>query len=163
MGVQMKPNEMRAIYEEACCASSNRQLPEEAQLKIWQQQMGGFDAGDLRAGIAVWWQTEKYLPMPAELKPLAEAARRKRLALSSSEKFLVRWKCPDCSRTQSGIISTKYMDTPARYCSGPKLESRMEGHVRRCAVRPDGFFGEFICGATMEEIHREFLEKRRNA
>jgi hypothetical protein len=75
-----KPSEMETIYDEACRAASNRPVPEPAQLKIWRQVMGGFDPGDLRGGLAIWWRTEQYLPMPAQLKPLAEQARRARIA-----------------------------------------------------------------------------------
>lgn len=113
----MKPSELKTIYAEACRTATNRPVPDDAQEKIWRQLMGGFDAADLRAGLATWWQTEKFLPMPAELKPLAERARRDRFSKSALVKFLVAWSCPVCAASQSGYLSVE--DRGVRHCSSP--------------------------------------------
>ena len=129
-----KPSEMETIYDEACRAASNRPVPEPAQLKIWRQVMGGFEPGDLRGGLAIWWRTEQYLPMPAQLKPLAEQARRARIAKNTGPKDEVRWQCPDCGVTITGFIDPA--DNRTRICRAP---GRDRG----------------TCGAVMNEIQRD--------
>ena len=129
-----KPWEMETIYDEACRAASNRPVPEQAQLKIWRQVMCGFDPADLRGGLASWWRTEQYLPMPAQLKPLAEQARRARIAKNTGPKDEVRWQCPDCGVTMTWFIDPA--DNRTRICWAP---GRDRG----------------TCGAVMNEIQRD--------
>jgi hypothetical protein len=139
----MKPSEMKVIYQEACRAASTRPVPDDAQEKIWRQTMGGFDAADIRGGLEIWWQTEKYLPMPAELKPLAERARLSRIAKKSGLRDEVRWRCPDCGVTMTGFIDPA--DDRPRICRG----------TARNGPQHDAAGNSIPCGAVMNEIQRD--------
>ena len=151
----MRPSEIEAIYNDACRIASNRPVPEAAQLKIWRQIMGGFDAEDLRGGLGIWWLTEKFLPMPAELKPLAERARRERTARSEIRRGLVMWKCRVCAWTMSGHLTLE--DRALRFCRsswGPLLPvdaPRING------MRPERKqLGQGVmCGAQLDILHDE--------
>ncbi len=138
----MKPSEMKTIYQESCRTAANRPVPDEAQEKIWRQIMIGFDPADLRGGLAIWWQTEKYLPMPAELKPLAERARRERMAKAQEKQDLVGWTCPECGIHASGFISPT--DHEPRVCRG----------VAKGSPQLDEWGRPIPCGAILEETHR---------
>ena len=96
--------------------------------------MCGFDPADLRGGLASWWRTEQYLPMPAQLKPLAEQARRARIAKNTGPKDEVRWQCPDCGVTMTWFIDPA--DNRTRICWAPGREGG-------------------TCGAVMNEIQRD--------
>jgi hypothetical protein len=134
---------METIYDEACRAASNRPVPEQAQLKIWRQVMCGFDPADLRGGLAIWWRTEQYLPMPAQLKPLAEQARRARIAKNTGPKDEVLWQCPDCGVTMTGFIDPA--DDRPRICRG----------TARNGPQHDAAGNSIPCGAVMNEIQRD--------
>jgi hypothetical protein len=140
----MKPSEMDAIYTEACRAASNRPVPEPAQLKIWKQVMGGFDAKDIRGGLEIWWKTQIFLPMPSELKPLAEQARRESIAKTSNRTDHAAWECPVCGNTIGGFVTTD--DHAPRVCHSPYSPR---------GVKPRSLPAGVVCGSIMEEVSRE--------
>jgi hypothetical protein len=87
----------------------------------------------------IWfYEEETTFPMPAELKPLAERARRERTARSEIRRGLVMWKCPVCAWTMSGHLTLE--DRAPRFC--------------RSTGRPQ--MGEGVmCGASLVILHDE--------
>lgn len=110
----MKPRELQEIYEDACRTASNRPAPEPAQLVVWKQMFGMLDAKDLRGGLALWWRTNVFVPMPAELKPFVEQARRAQAAQNREEEYS-EWECSNCLTRYS---SFRKGFTPSRSCQG---------------------------------------------
>lgn len=102
----MKPREMQDIYEDACRTAVNRPVPEPAQLKIWSEILGAFDAVDVRGGLVLWWRSNecnelgdlksKWLPAPSELKPLCDQARRTKASELAGPEELSAWQCSEC-------------------------------------------------------------------
>jgi hypothetical protein len=62
-----------------------------------------FDAKDLRGGLALWWRDNVFLPMPAELKPLAEQARRGFANKDRGAEEHVEWECSNCGTRYSSF------------------------------------------------------------
>jgi len=150
----MKPAEMKVIYEEACRTAVNRPVPDPIQAKAWLETLGFFDVKDVRGGLALWWAStscdergeirSKWLPAPAELKPLCEQARRGTQAKRAQGERLVLWQCPDCKARLSGFPVI-----------GASLERRCEKRVNGRATE-NGFP---ICGALMEVIADDAAER----
>ena len=139
----MKPSEMHTIYGEACRMAANRPVPDQAQEKLWYRLMSGFDGDDVREGLVLWYKAESFLPMPADLKPLSEQARRERITKSAIKTVLARWSCPDCGIPRSGWIPLD--DHASRRCQGIPTDKRTDTNR----------FGQRICGALMSEVFRE--------
>jgi len=149
----VKPTEMKQIYEEACRTAVNRPVPDPAQAKAWLETLGFFDAKDVRGGLSLWWAStacdergevrSKWLPAPAELKPLCEQARRGIQAKKAQGERLVLWQCPSCNARLSGF--------PVQ---GASLERRCQKRVNGRPTQ-DGFP---ICGALMNVIVDEANE-----
>jgi hypothetical protein len=144
----MTKKEMSEIYEHACRSASNRPVPDPAQLAVWMHVLGFFDAADVRGALARWWAStatdergevlSKWLPAPAELKPLAMNARQARAARTSARIELVVWRCLDCGRARCGFIPPQ------------------DQMPRRCHAFPQraNFRRGEICGSAMAEIYR---------
>jgi hypothetical protein len=107
----MEDKDLRALYADACAAKGYE--PESGQYKLWKEALLWADRRDVKASIERWWQGETQMPMPAQLKPLIEAARKSREARASSKSVLVRWECP-CGLTFSGFLEEH--DMAGRRC-----------------------------------------------
>jgi hypothetical protein len=121
----MKLSDLKTLYTEACRAL--RQDPEDAEFKMWKCVLGSCDERDVRGALIEWWKSEsgKYLPKPADLKPIADRLARirrkvatpdfcKDSALGYVKKLIdreivkVRCECVDCtlvwaSRDDAGL------------------------------------------------------------
>lgn len=108
----MKPAETKRLYERACGAK--RIVPQEDEGRAWHRVLRDFEARDVEAALDAWWAdttTGKdgrprgaWLPTPAELKPLAEAAERKRKVADAEPKDYVSWRCA-CGYGMGGFVS----------------------------------------------------------
>ena len=97
----MTDAKMKELYTLACDTKGFELNP--GQLKVWKQTMGIFDAADMEAAIREWYGSNNTFPMPAELKPLIESARRKRTAPTTGYEFTTAYRCPRCGATCCGF------------------------------------------------------------
>lgn len=84
----MKPVETKRLYERAC--REKRRDAKQDEMNLWHRVLRGFEVRDVESALDAWWAStdrdekgelrSKWLPSPAELKPLAIAAQRKREA-----------------------------------------------------------------------------------
>ena len=130
----MKETELKKAYARAC--QTRGYEPSEGQFKTWKQTMMFFESVDIERAIDLWYESSTTLPMPAELKPLIERARRERTTKLHNQADFVAWKCPECGLTQSG-----WPEDPAR--------------TRYCPRKGDR---ETICGQTMLIVCRDPVE-----
>ena len=128
----MTEKELRNLYQTAC--DGKGYIGNEGQFKVWKQTLGWCEERDLAKALVAYFQDNTGFPMPAELKTLAESARRARITAASAIKELVRWRCPDCGIYRSGFLEPA--DHEPRICHGIAREG---GN----------------CGGLMEEIHRK--------
>lgn len=114
----MTNSEMKTIYDTACRGKGYE--PNDDQFKVWKQVLGWCESGDLAQGLIYWFSNNSTFPMPAELKPLSEQARRERTARSTKRNDFVAWKCPVCASGRSG-----WPDDPerTRFCMNWKTPS----------------------------------------
>jgi hypothetical protein len=133
----MTDPELRKIYKSACDGKGYE--PNDGQFKVWKLTLAWCDQRDLAQALVYWFGDNTAFPMPAELKPLAERARRARTAKASAATDLVGWRCTICKVTRCGLISPE--DHDPRYC---------QGIPKRPGYKP----GE-ICGGNLIEVHRE--------
>lgn len=146
----MTEKDLRKAYVRACQTKGFE--PSEGQFKTWKQTMMFFDAADIERGIDLWYQQETALPMPAELRPFIERARRMRTNQSSEQRFLVVWICRTCGHRRSGFLTMD--DRGARFCSskwGPLLPidaPRINGQRPERVQFADGQ----TCGAELEIV-----------
>lgn len=108
----MTEKELRKIYQSACDAKGFE--PSAGQFKIWKLTLAWSEESDLEAAVADWFAVNPAFPMPAELRPLIEAARRERIAKTSQPQVQTVWECMDCHTT----ISTFDMDYRPSGCKG---------------------------------------------
>lgn len=126
----MKPAETKRIYEQACRAKRADIVQEEGEK--WHKVLRAYEACDVESALGVWWADTTptqsgrargaFLPEPAELKPLAEAAQRKREAATREPKDLLAWECQGQQKhTFSGFIARSKLTPQARckYCNAP--------------------------------------------
>ena len=145
----MNLKQMQGIYRMACEGKGYK--GNEAQLKLWFLTMGGFEEADVAQGLIWYWETNTAFPMPAELKILAEKARRGRQ--SSALGWIVRYQCPQCGVTMTSVRKTE--EWSPRACN-----SRYGPIGSRIMLPPDE-----VCGAILDvlEDRREVMEKRTGA
>jgi hypothetical protein len=143
----MKETELRKAYVRACQTKGFE--PSEGQFKTWKSTMLFFEAVDLEHAIDMWFEKETNLPMPAELKPVIERARRIRTEKTGAKTYLVAFECPVCGATQSSLLAME--DRGLRYCRGkfgpllPVDAPRANGQRQQRAQLGDGV----TCGAEM--------------
>lgn len=120
----MKVSELMALYQSAC--RGMRQDPEPAEFEIWKSVLGSYDVIDVQIALQDWWASEngKFLPKPADLKPLAEANSRIRQKVSAPDfckdsavglvmKLVegklkrVRCECIECVRTREWSLAAR--------------------------------------------------------
>lgn len=136
----MTDNQLKEIYRTACYGKGFE--PNDGQFKVWKQTLGWCEEADLAQALVWYFQENTSFPMPAELKPLSERARRGRTAKTTGPKDEVRWRCPDCYVTMTGSIDPS--DDRPRICRGlPRNRPQCD---------PQG--NPIPCGAVMDEIER---------
>jgi hypothetical protein len=119
----VEDKELREIYADACAAKGYD--TDGAQYKTWKEPLLWCDKRDVETALARWWETETQLPMPSQLKPLVDMARKARIARSTQEQWLVGWRCPSpdhyfsmCGFVADSDRRTRY----CRICNGPMKE-----------------------------------------
>jgi hypothetical protein len=121
----MTPKETEEIYKNAC--RSKRVVPQIEEGRMWHKALSMCDVRDVRSALDAWWAStekndrgelkSKWLPAPGELKPLIDEAARRRMNAAAQPTELVRWQCPDCHVTMSGLIATNdYRTRTCRRC-----------------------------------------------
>lgn len=122
----MKPIETKRIYENAC--RSKRRAPEQQEFELWHKVLRGYDARDVEAALIAWWGDTTpvtsgassrprgaFMPQPAELKPLVEAAQSRRVTTAREPQDLLLWQCTKCPYRSSGFMA-RGSEPPGRSC-----------------------------------------------
>lgn len=114
------PTETKRVYEQAC--RTKRETPQDDQGRAWHRVLRGYDVRDVQAALDGWWADTTpthsgrprgaFMPEPAELKPLVEAARRRRETKEQTPKDLVRWRCQGCKCTCCGYVDAGSIRPP---------------------------------------------------
>ena len=137
----MTTAQLKKLYQTACDGKGFE--GNAGQFKVWQQTLGWCEETDLAQALVWYFQENTSFPMPADLKPLSERARRARTSSNTGPKDEVRWQCPDC-----GVIMTGFID-------------RADNRTRICRATPrngpqhDAAGNSIPCGAAMNEIQRD--------
>ena len=141
----MKANEVERIYQDCCRAKGYK--PNDAQCAIWRQTMGWAEAADLEQAIVYWFADNGTFPMPYEIKPLIERARRERVKSMNGEKVFARFVCPDCQfyRTRVGFLLPT--DHEPRICQNTLSMGRYQGKAPEKMPFEES---RANCGAVME-------------
>ena len=130
----MTENQLKKAYTRAC--QTRGYEPSEGQFKTWKQTLMFFEAEDIERAIDFWYQDNTSLPMPAEMKPQIERARRARTSRVQNQPDFVAWQCPACGMGRTGWPVDP--DVP-RYCQRPTGASQICGQrmliVRRESVQ----------------------------
>ena len=135
----MTTKELTGIYRVACQAKGYD--GNEGQFKIWKQILGWCERIDLEKALETYFAGNTAFPMPAELKPLAERARRERMARLSQKEMLAMWRCPDCGAGLSAYLP-EGSSTDGRRCQGvPTRKGYQPGEICGAALVLD-FYGE---------------------
>jgi hypothetical protein len=134
--------QLRTIYQTACDGKSFE--PNEGQFKVWKQVLGWAEEKDLARALIFWFTDQTGFPMPADLKPLIEQARRERIAKASTPQVQKVWECLDCHTTVSSFdenwiptmckgiraLPMKDPDYGAK-CNGREFKLRFEFDARK--------------------------------
>ena len=109
----MKPSETTAVYLEAC--KSRRIHPQEEEGRLWHRILSHYDLKDVQAALDLWAANGtpgkdgeargKWMPAPAELKPLVEAIVHEREVRAAIKRYRVRWRCEACRFTMIGFLA----------------------------------------------------------
>lgn len=131
----MNRAEMEKLYTRAC--KSRRIEPQQEEGQAWLKAFKDFEARDVEAALNAWDNSSelneqgqprgKWLPKPVELKPLIEAARRRREANTQGPQDLLLFEC--ASRHKLSCFIQRAKPTPG---------------TKRCP-----------CGSPMECVKRE--------
>ena len=97
----MTDKELKEIYTLAC--DTKAFTPDAGQFKVWKMTLGWCDPRDLEKAVIAWYAENESFPMPALLKPLAEAERRKRVLPTTGYKYTTVYRCPRCALTVTGF------------------------------------------------------------
>ena len=101
----MTDGELKELYTLAC--DTKGYDPDPGQFRTWKSTLGWSDARDLEKAIAEHYTTNINLPMPAELKPLIESARRKRMLPTTGYEYLTGYRCPRCKTAMTSFSEAK--------------------------------------------------------
>jgi hypothetical protein len=151
----MTEPELRKLYVMVCDGKGYQ--ANDGQFKVWKQTLGWCEEPDLAQGILWWMADNAAFPMPAELKPLAERAKRERLARAGVKRYLVMWQCRVCGHSRTGFLTME--ERGARYCSshwGPLLAldaPRVNGQRPERVQLPTGS----VCGHEMTIVNDDRL------
>lgn len=140
----MTSKELEKLYAQTCAVKGFE--PNTGQFKVWKQTLGWIEERDLAEALTGWFATQIAFPMPAELKPLAMSAKRKRELEAERPRQLTIWQCPTCGSTQSGFITAD--DDKPRYCRSP-FTGRFVGGKRE-QHGPDSDGNAVLCGQQMQ-------------
>ena len=149
----MTEKELRIVYASACSGKGFE--PNDGQFKVWKQTLGWCDERDLAQALIWFYEEDTTFPMPAELKPLAERARRERAARSEVRRGLVMWKCPVCAWKMAGFLTLE--DRALRFCRSSWGPSLPVDAPRVNGTRPERKqLGQGVtCGTQLDILHDE--------
>ena len=137
----MNLKELEGIYKTACEAKGY--VGNKGQSKVWFQTLGHLEEADLAQAVTRYFEANASFPMPAELKPLAEQARRARV--NTGLGWIVTSICPECGSRYTGVYKTQ--ERPVKTCRSPY--SRVNGKFVMLGENE-------VCGAMLN-----ILEDRR--
>ena len=112
----MTDGELKELY--TLCCDTKGYDPDPGQFKTWKAVLGWSDARDLEKAIAEHYSTSLTLPMPAELKPLIEAARRKRMLPTTGYEYMTGYRCPRCFTTMTSFSEAREVRCEACWKAG---------------------------------------------
>jgi hypothetical protein len=139
----MTDKELKGIYVVACQAKGFE--GNEGQYKMWKKLLGWCERVDLESALEMWFSSNISFPMPAELKPLSEQARRARAAKALGPETYTCWECTDC-KTRMGSWNPDWNPTQCRGVRAVKL-----GH-------PD--YGKACVSRSFRIVGRDVYEKQ---
>ncbi len=125
----MTDGELKELYTLACEAKGYD--PDPGQFRTWKSTLGWSDARDLEKAIAEHYTTNINLPMPAELKPLIEAARRKRTLPTTGYEHQTGYRCPRCHRTVTSFAEAVETRCEACWRAGQYVLMSVEMQERK--------------------------------
>ena len=106
----MTDAKLKEIYTIACDTKGYDINP--GQAKEWKAQLGFYEASDLEAAVRKWYETNTDFPMPAQLRGLAEAERRRRIAPKSGYEYTTGYRCPRCRVTVTSFQPARELKCP---------------------------------------------------
>lgn len=108
----MTPKQLESLYKLVCDGKGF--APNDGQFKIWKQTLGFYEEKDVSQAITSFFQRNSTFPMPAELRPLIESARRQRIAKAGQPSVYTLWRCMECGYR----FGTWNIDLVPRRCHG---------------------------------------------
>jgi hypothetical protein len=138
----MTKTDLKELYQVACDGKGRK--ADDGQLRVWVLTLLHLDKADLSQAL-VWYFTENSdFPMPAQLKPLAERARRNRFT-AGNQKGRVAWMCPTCKTRTVGFLApgAETLRTchssygpcdPVRKIYSPSLPCDANGQAQLCGA-----------------------------
>jgi len=100
-------SDLKELYTLAC--DTKGFTPDMGQFKMWKPILGWCDKRDLEKAIVEWYSSDTNFPMPALLKPLAEAARLKRVRPTTGYEYTTGYLCPRCGLTVTSFNLAREM------------------------------------------------------
>ena len=97
----MTDAELKDVYT-LCCDTKGYEI-NPGQIKAWKAALGFYDARDLEAAVRNWYNSNSEFPMPAQLRPLAESARRLRVIPKTGYEYTTGYRCPRCKTTMTSF------------------------------------------------------------
>lgn len=106
----MTDAKLKEIYTMACDTKGYEINP--GQAKEWKVQLGFYEASDLETAVRKWYEKNSEFPMPAQLRPLADAERRIRITPKSGYEYTTGYRCPKCWVTVTSFQPAKELKCP---------------------------------------------------
>ncbi len=135
----MTPHETKRIYEQAC--RTKRITPQDDEGRAWHRVLRGYEVRDVETALDGWWADTtpshdgqprgKWLPTPAELKPLVEKAQSKRVSAAREPQDFLAWECSGCHYTCTGFVARSAPVPEGRAC--PCCRASLNLRVREAA------------------------------
>jgi hypothetical protein len=108
----MKPAETKRVYEQAC--RTKRITPQDDEGRAWHRVLRDFEARDVEAALDAWWADTtpnlhgeprgKWMPTPAELKPIVDRIVAKHAAAKREPQDIVWLECAGFRNARRGRV-----------------------------------------------------------
>lgn len=138
----MTKTELEKLYRMACDGKGYQ--PDDGQFKVWKLTLMWAEEKDLAQALVWFFQTEQGFPMPAQLKTLAEKARRERLARAVGDETYTVYVCAECGTR----VGSWRPDFVPRAC---------KGHIG--SIRNDPDYGKVCTSTSFNLLSREVFSK----